>query len=374
MEKIKSIGFPKMNKEGGEKRDFLPYLFEKLVQYKDVEICLEENYGEGMGFSKTDYLKKNPNIKFLSHDEIFKKDMIVVLRAPNNEELKLMNSGSVLFSMLHYITWELRNKLLKELGLICFSMDSLEDDSKVRMLVNYRGTTRAAVKVAFNELKKQMPDFYSKSRRPLYATILGIGAAGQNTAKAFEDISDEEFFYNNKKVPGMIIRMLPRSITKDKEALIPIIKETDILVDASKRYNSSEIIIPNSLIAFLPEYAVILDVSADSYNDKVSPIQVKGIEGIPTGTLDKYLIKPDDKIYDTIPLQVSSEHRRTVASCNAWPGLEPKECMKIYSNQILPFIRTLLDNDYKLFNIDSDSVYERALARASLEYYLKQTN
>ena len=61
-----------------------------------------------------------------------------------------------------------------------------------------------------------------------------------------------------------------------------------------------------------------IDLTADPYNDKVEPMQVKGIEGIPTGTLEKYVIETDDILYNTIPKSIESNNRRVVASCNAW--------------------------------------------------------
>ena len=63
-------------------------------------------------------------------------------------------------------------------------------------------------------------------------------------------------------------------------------------------------------------------------------MQVKGIEGIPTGTLDKFVIEADDIIYDTIPKSINTTNRRIVVSCNAWPGIDAKECMKLYGRQL----------------------------------------
>lgn len=367
--KIRSIGFPRMCKNDGEKRDFLPELFKQLKTYCEQEIFLEEGYGSGMGLTQNDYLQLNPNLKFVKRDEIFNKDMVVVLRAPEEKEIELMKEGSILFSMLHYETRPLRNKLLQEKRIKCYSMDAIVDDKNNRMIVNYFGTAKAGAKIAFNELKKRMPDFYSTTRRPINVTILGVGNLALNAAKAFELLSDAEFL-DNKDIPGIIIRMLPRNLTKKVKLLEELMKDTDILVDATKRFDTSEIIIPNSLISLLPNYAIILDLTADPYNDKIFPMQVKGIEGIPTGTLDKYVIEPEDGIYDTIPKNINTTNRRVVVSCNAWPGVEPIECMSLYGEQIMPFLKLLLTKGPENLDINSDNVYERALVRGSLEYFL----
>lgn len=370
-DKMKSIGFPRMHKEESEKRDFLPLLFKRLGTFQDVDIFLEKEYGKGMGFKEEDYLKENPNLKFIEHEQIYKKDMIVVLRAPEEEEIKSMKQGAILVSMLHYETRALRNKLLVGKGIQCFSMDSMMDDYNNRMLVNFRGTSRTGVKVAFEELKKRMPNFYSPTRRPIYATVIGMGPVGLNAARALEEFSDKEFFYNLKELPGLIVRMFPRSITKNKNLLRKLMKDTDLLIDATKRPDPSEIIISNDLIGDLPEHAIILDLAADPYNEKINPIQVKGIEGIPTGTLDKIVIEKDDELYDTVPKQLDSSNRRVVVSCNAWPGVDPIDCMGIYGEQIYGFLKILIEKGVDNLRLESDDLHERALVRASLDYFLK---
>lgn len=374
MTEIKTIGFPRMHKEQSEKRDFLPKLVKDLGGFKDIRIMIENDYGIGMGYGEEDYLKLNQNIRFVSHDEVYNSDAVVVLRAPEEEEINLMKSKAILFSMLHYETRESRNKLLEEKELICYSMDSLVDDNNMRLLVNYRGTSRTAIIVGFSELKKRMTNFYSKDRGPINATIIGLGSVAQFAAKALEEVSDMEFLDKNLEVPGVIIRMIPRTITKDVKQLENILKDTDILIDASRRLDASKVIISNYLVGLLPSHSVIVDITADPYNERITPMQVKGIEGIPTGTLEKYVIEVNDEIYDAIPKCIDSTNRRLVVSCNAWPGVDAKNCMKIYGEQILPFLKILLSKKTEELNIDSDDLYERALVRASLDYYLKNSN
>ena len=368
MKGIKTVGFPRMHKEKGEKRDFLPKLFEQLKEY-DLEIFLEKNYGEGMGYKEEDYKKVNRKINFESHEDVYKKDMVVVLRAPEDKEIDIMKEGAILISMLHYETRETRNKLLKGKKINCFSMDSMYNDDNDRIMVNYRGTSRAGSRVAFEELKKRTGRFEKIKRDILFVTVIGMGAVASNSAKAFEEFSDREFLYDDLN-KGLIVRFIPRTVTKDDEKLEKIMKTTDILVDASKRRNTSDIIIKNELIKFLPEYSIILDLTADPYNEKITPIQVKGIEGIPCGTLDKYIIEPEDEIYDSIPERIDAINRRVVVSCNAWPGVEPKECMDLYGRLIFPFLDVIINSDINCLNLESKNMYARSLFKSTLDYYL----
>lgn len=369
---VQSFGFPKMHKEKQERRDFPPFLFAKLRKYGYLEFSLEEGYGEAMGYSKEDYVKENPSIMFCNHEECFQKEGVVVLRAPSFDDLELMKPGTVLFSMLHFDTQEYRNKMLLSLGLTCFSMDGLVDDYNRRLLVNYIGTAGAGVKVAYSELKSRWKGFFLIDRKPIRVSIIGLGELAQKAAKWFEILSDSDFLdcSAQQTCRGLYVRLLPRSITRDREVLDSILRETDILVDASKRVDTSEIIVHNESVSLLPNHAVILDLSADSYEPHGFSVQVKGIEGIPTGNLDEYIIEIDSNLYESIPPTLKSQNRRLVVSCNAWPGIEPRSCMDLYSKQIIPFIVLISKKDFSELDLESDDLFERALVRSSLDYFL----
>lgn len=369
MRLIKSIGFPIMHKEENERRDFLPEFFENLGDY-DVDIFLEEGYGEKLGYNFQHYLKYNNKIKFTTHENVYKQNLIIVLRSPEDEEIYLMNENSILISMLHYETRETRNKLLIDRKINCFSMDSMTNDENERILVNYKGTSRAGSRIAFEELKKRTNYFEYLNNKVINVSIIGLGAVAANAAKAFEEYGDKEFLINGTD-RGIIIHMLPRTITQNYESLKSVLEITDILVDASKRPDPSKLIVSNDLINSLPEHAIILDLTADPYNENIVPTQVKGIEGIPTGTLDKLIIETDDEIYETIPKSINSSIRRIVVSCNAWPGVDAKDCMGLYGRQLMPLLDVLLSRGILNLNIKSKNMYERSLVRSSLDFYLK---
>ena len=50
----KSIGFPRMELEAGEKRVFLPDFIQQMAAL-DVQVVIEEGYGSRSGFDEADY-------------------------------------------------------------------------------------------------------------------------------------------------------------------------------------------------------------------------------------------------------------------------------------------------------------------------------
>lgn len=365
-----TIGFPRMHKELNEKRDFLPNFFKGLIK-ENAEIYLEKNYGIDLGFTEEDYLAANPSINFVSFHQCYEKDIVVVLRSPEMKEIGWMKPGSILMSMLHYETRFMRRLLLKERNIYGISLDSLKNDMDERIVVNYEATAGNGINVAFRELSKSLDNYYHKDRGVIHVSIIGLGMVGYKAAQAARIYGSDE--HNNIMqqigAKGVLIKMIPKNITCDPHEMRKILCETDILVDASSREDVEKYIIGNSFLGNLKPSSVILDLTADPYLTDVSPMQVKAIEGIPTGTLDKYVFYSDDPVYDTLPEGIHTDNRRVVVSCNAWPGVRPLECMERYGKQISPILKRVINSNIKTFSLEDDDYYNRAIYRASLDFF-----
>lgn len=368
---MKSLGFPRMHKEKNEKRDFMPSFFESFVDY-DVEIFLEFNYGSQLEYSEQDYLKKNPKIKFVNNRDCYTKDIVIALRCPEINELNWLEEGSILVSMLHYATRPTRVKYLKKRNIFGVSMDSARNDLLDRIVVDYRGTSGNGIKIAFEELAKNIGKC-DISSRPLNVSIIGMGMVGLMAARAagkYGSMQNSEFF-EAKGLQPVIVNILSRNITSNKEIMRKLFSTTDILVDASNRDDATEYIVENCMLSHLPEHSVILDLSADPYLLDTQPIQVKAIEGIPGGSLDKYVFYTEDKEYLDIPKSVDTTYRRTVVSCNAWPGVSPESCMKLYGLQLTPIIQLLIKMEKEEFCDNHGDFFARVIHRSTLQYFEK---
>ena len=128
-----TIGLARMHVEFGERRDFLPTLVGDLEK-RGAQVFLEHGYGSAMGFTEADYKKVAPNVLFTSHEEVYQKQIVLVLRCPSNDDLKMLRPGACLISMLHFPTRPQRVAFLKSLGIDAVSLDSLKDETGRRLL------------------------------------------------------------------------------------------------------------------------------------------------------------------------------------------------------------------------------------------------
>jgi len=363
---IKSIGFPRIKNYAGDVRDFLPSLFGYLKKFEDLEIFVEETYGSGLGLKEEDYLKENDKIQFVPAETVYQKDLIVILKMPELSELEKLRDGCSLFTMCHYPTRPAYVELFKRKNIFSLSMDGIEDDYGKRLFVDYFRTAFNGSKIAFEELKKSYKDFYSMDRPPIYITVLGVGMVAQNCAKSFEILSDEAFL--EKGIPGVIVQLLPRTVTGNEAIMADLLKQTDILVDATKRYDTTKYVLRNELLKNLPEHAIILDITADRYDGD----QVKPIEGTVLGHLEKCVIYPDDEAYDSLPQGVDSTNRRITVSCDAWSGTTPMESIKFYEVLLKDYLNVIMSKDLSEIDINSGNFFERALYRGTLDYFLNK--
>jgi alanine dehydrogenase len=367
-----TIGLARMHYEFGEKRDFLPN-FIMALEKLNAKVVLEYGYGSGMRITEDDYLKFNPEINFVSREEVYKQDIVLVLRCPEESELRQLKPGACIISMMHYPTRPHRVELLRSLDVESVSLDSVTDDVGRRLVENLRMVAWNGLEVAFRVLLRTYPapGVESPERSPIQVTILGVGAVGMHAVQAASRYGDIDLWKSmaRRGVPGIKVMAVEYDLTGNVEAMREILSGTDILVDATQRPDSSTPVIQNEWIGWMPEHAVLVDLSVDPYDCTSETHEVKGIEGVPQGNLDQYVFAPDDPAYARIPECVSTQNRRYAVSCYSWPGIHPRECMDNYGKQIAPLLRTLVEKG-STKNINPKGKYfERAISRAMLSRY-----
>jgi alanine dehydrogenase len=363
------FGLARMHYEENERRDFLPD-FVKYLQHNGAQVLLEDGYGSGMGYSHQDYLGPTNSIQFGPLEEVFRQDYVLVLRCPPDEQIRLMKPGACLISMLHFPTQPKRLELLRDLGLEAVSLDSLKDDTGRRLVENLRAVAWNGIEVAFEVLARTYPPpgFESINRYPVRVTVLGAGAVGIQVVRAAARYGNPALHRRlaDQGIPGVQVTALEYDSTRHERVMRPILESTDILVDATQRPDPTRPVIPNQWVGWLPEHAVLLDLSVDPYDCTLDPPFMKGIEGIPQGNLDQYKFSPDDPAYDQMPACYDTTHRREAVSCYSWPGIYPNACMEVYGKQLMPIMRKILERG-GVHNIQPNGhFFERAITRARL--------
>lgn len=368
-----TFGFPRMHKEAGERRDFLPDLAAFLAE-RGCEVFVEKGIGSGMGFTDADYADRSKRIHVVDNATAFAQDTVLTLRFPELDELSKLKAGATLISMIHFPTRPRRIRRLLEQGVDAIGLDTIADDEGRRLVENMKAVAWNGVEAAFDALEQTAPELFRRGR-PVRATVMGVGQVGKHAVEAATKHGNAERSRRVVKAggPGVEVTVLGRALTGDRAYLDERLAQTDVLIDATQRADPTMPLIDNEAVARLPQHAVVCDLVVDPYILSVTPRTVRSIEGIPQGNLNQYVFLPGDpKWDDTVPKEVPSTHRRATATCYSWPGVRPKECMAHYGRQLRPMLEVLLRRGGTK-GLRADGEYlERALHRATLDAWAHQ--
>jgi alanine dehydrogenase len=365
-----TVGFPRMHKEPGERRDFLPPLV-GLVAALGAEVHVEAGIGSAMGYTDEDYASLSPDVHVVDESAAYEQDLVIVLRAPEGR-YELLRPGSVLVSMLHFPTRPARVRMLVERGIDGIALDMIVSDDGRRLVENLRSVAWNGVASAFAALERSWPALSDPERDPVRVTIMGAGQIGKHAvefATKFGDDARNEAFMR-MGLAGVEVVTTGRNLTRDAAYLRRRLAVTDILVDATQRHDPSTPLVPNDWIGLMPPHAVLCDLVVDPYLLDAEPRVVRGIEGIPQGSLDQWEFAPDDPAWDSLPPGIPTGERRSVVSCYSWPGVRPEPCMHVYGSQLAPLVETLIQAGGMDGIGPSGSFHARALWRGSLRGWL----
>lgn len=148
----KTIGFPRMRQESGEKRVFLPE-FIQFIASLGVKVYIEEGYGSRSGYTFADYKRTNPFVFMCNREQAFQKDVVLLLRSPKQGEFQLIKRGTT--------TRPKRIERLKDLGIHSISLDSIVNDNNLRMVENMKAVAWNGLEAAFDWLERGWPGLSS---------------------------------------------------------------------------------------------------------------------------------------------------------------------------------------------------------------------
>ena len=247
----------------------------KILTEKKHEVLVENNGGFEAGFTNEDYLKSGAKI-IQTPDEIFKKaDLIVKVKEPQMNEVKMIREGQIIYTYLHLAAAkELTLGLMKSKS-ICIAYETVTDDSgRLPLLAPMSAVAgRMSIQAGAHALEKNQ-----KGRGLLIGgapgvnsanvVILGGGVVGENAAiiatgmrgkVIIIDKSKKRLEELHKKFGDKII-----PTESDKADLKKLISECDLLVGGVLIPGAeAPKLVTKEMIKSMKRGSVVVDVAID---------------------------------------------------------------------------------------------------------------
>jgi len=283
------------------------------------EVFVESGAGRGIGIDDSEYQKVH--VQVVEKDKVYSSDIVVRIKEPVEEELKLMKPGAIIFSMLHLPGNRILRDLLKKYKVIGIPMEEIRDPFGVRKIEALHETGYLGMKKGF-----ELWLAAGRNRKPskCVVKVMGYGpvawGAIRFAARNFASVSvlnKKDFNEMEKHIPG-----------------------TDIMVNGINwpmEERGKTILITREMLKLFKSGSVILDLISNPEGQ--SPIETMH----PTN-IDNISFVVDDIIH---------------TSCWGWPGLDPEGISKRYSILVAPILLEIADGllnslpDYILKVIES---------------------
>lgn len=290
-----------------------------MLVKKGHEVYVEDKAGIGVDFSDEDY--KKAGAKITTSDYIYSKsDMIIKLRSPNDSEFKKIKN-TILFSMLHSKQNPKRIKFIRDNNIHAVEMESIKNEFDERYVDETDMTGQIGVLYATRFLKKIPYD--------ADVLVLGYGRVGSGALRMCNKLN-------------MNVKLLRKGEYKD---IGHFMKGKDILINAitwpEEERRKKNYVVTREMLKNLNKGAVVLDLSVDYPNP---------IETCKPTTLTKPWFEIDGIIHISI---------------YGYPGLVPVSSVNKYSQQILPLLMEIAENN-GIKGIEEKSVLGRHIYNATI--------
>jgi len=310
-----NIGIAKENRPGEKRVIIQPPDINRIAEKHEVIVEKEA----GLGIDIPDKAFVEAGCKIGSRKEVYDCELVVRIKEPSFEEIKMMQPGSVIMSMMHIRCRPKLEEALRRQRLIAIPLENLKDSFGRRTVEALEDASRIGMEYGFK--------LWGKDPAAADVKIMGYGKVAMGAVRCAA-----------RKFAKVTILNKRDFLEMDKHIL-----GTDILVDGVNRPYRREVskespFVTRGMLKLFKKGSVIVDLVSNPENH--APVETMR----PT-TLDNlyYMV---EGIYHT--------------SCWGWPGLEPKKIAKRYSLGLAPILEDLADN-----GIDKCS----SLTKAAISYF-----
>ena len=337
------IGIPKEIKDNEKRVSVTPYGVQELSLLGHT-VYIEKNAGIGSGFLDKHYINAGASILDNPEDIFEKSDLIVKVKEPQPNEIKLIKENQIVFTFFHFAADKQMTLDILNTGSTSIAYETVQDSNGGLPILIPMSEVAGRMAVQ-NGAKCLEGNMGGKGKllggvpgvTPSTVTILGGGIVGSNAAKLAAglganvnilDINMERLRYLDDVMPSNV-----QTLYSNKHNIENLIKETDLLIGAVLLVGEkAPNLISKDMLSMMQYGSVIVDVAVDQGGcvETCKPTTHKN----PTYIVD-----------DVVHYCVSN-----------MPGSVPHTSTIALTNITLPYIKDIANNGLQKTLNDNDSL------------------
>ena len=268
------IGVPSEIKAQESRVGLTPLSVQELTNHGH-EVFIQDNAGFGAGFENEDYQKAGAHIASTAGDIFNDSDMIVKVKEPQSEEVKMLRENQLLFTYLHLSAAPELTKGLVDSKSICIAYETVTDENnRLTLLAPMSAVAgRMSIQAGAHSLEKPQGGRGlliggAPGVNPGNVLILGGGVVGENAATIATGMEAKVHIVDKSEARLKELQMkfgdriIP--LVSDEINLQEYVAETDLLIGGVliPGANAPKLI-SKEMIKNMKRGSVIVDVAID---------------------------------------------------------------------------------------------------------------
>ena len=268
------IGIPSEIKAQESRVGLTPLSIQELTNHGH-EVLVQDNAGFGAGFENSDYEKVGAKIVPTAGEVFNDSDMIVKVKEPQTEEVKMLRENQILFTYLHLSAAPELTKGLVDSKSICIAYETVTDENnRLPLLAPMSAVAgRMSIQAGAHSLEKTQGGRGlliggAPGVNPGNILILGGGVVGENAATIATGMEAKVFIVDKSEARLKELqakfgdRIIP--LVSDQIDLQEYVAETDLLIGGVliPGANAPKLI-SKDMIKSMKRGSVIVDVAID---------------------------------------------------------------------------------------------------------------
>jgi alanine dehydrogenase len=267
------IGVPKEIKNSEYRVGMIPAGVNTLKN-AGHQILIESHAGEGSGFSNEEYVQAGAALVDDVKDLWAQADLIVKVKEPLAQEVKMMRQEQVVFTYFHFAANLELTESCMEQGSVCIAYETIQHKNTLPLLTPM---SEIAGRMSIQEGAKYL-EIPLKGRGillggvpgvpPAKVVIIGGGVVGSNAARIAAGMGAHVTILDvNLDRLRYLADIMPPNVTTIYSNFYNIrasLRNADLVIGAVLVLGAkAPILVPRECLALLPQGAVIIDVAVD---------------------------------------------------------------------------------------------------------------